>query len=93
LDVPFTFGTLDAPGMAALAGEGDVPRRISDQMIEAWLAFAREGRPCAASLGDWPAYDPGRRSTMILGEHPGMVKAPREEERSALAEVVAELVP
>jgi para-nitrobenzyl esterase len=35
-------------------------------MSEAWLAFARTGDPNHDELASWPAYDTGRRATMIF---------------------------
>ena len=51
-------------------------------MQEAWLAFARTGRPAHPALGDWPTYDEKRRATMILGESCGVEDAPLETERA-----------
>jgi para-nitrobenzyl esterase len=93
LDVPFVFGNLDAPGVERLVGEGEGPARVAGAMMDAWIAFAREGAPVAAGLGAWPAYEAGRRATMMLGPHPGAVDAPREAERLALADAVAATTP
>jgi para-nitrobenzyl esterase len=51
-------------------------------MQDAWLAFARTGRPRAAELPDWPAYDPARRATMVFAGEPQVVDAPQEAERA-----------
>jgi para-nitrobenzyl esterase len=51
-------------------------------MQDAWLAFARSGRPNAAGLPEWPAYAPTRRATMILSDRPRVVDAPQEAERA-----------
>ena len=69
-DLPFTFGTFDAGGWGEFVGADDDARRVSDEMIVAWSAFARDGDP------GWPAYDPVDRTTMVFGrtsritEHP-----------------------
>jgi para-nitrobenzyl esterase len=77
VDLPFTFGTLDMPGMEHFAGSGPEAWALSDRMQESWLAFARSGSPGAA----WPAYEPPRRATMILGRECGVEEAPAEAER------------
>jgi para-nitrobenzyl esterase len=51
-------------------------------MQDAWLAFARSGRPRADGLPEWPAYAPPRRATMILSDQPQLVNAPQEPERA-----------
>jgi len=84
LDLPFTFGTLDSPGMAAFAGSGPVVERIAGDWMDAWLAFARSGDPSHARIGAWPAYSAARRATMALGERCGVELAPLEAERAAL---------
>jgi para-nitrobenzyl esterase len=88
LDLPFTFGTLDAPGMAALAGAGPGAERLSANVRAAWLAFARTGDPGHPGIGPWPPYDSRRRATMELGSRCGALDAPLEEERSLWAETL-----
>lgn len=85
LDLPFVFGNLDAPGMTEFTGGGDAARSLSEKMMDAWLAFARDGRPEHAGLGPWPHYDPEQRATMELGPECGLRLAPREPERALLA--------
>jgi para-nitrobenzyl esterase len=87
LDLPFTFGTLDAPGMPEFAGGGEAAQRLSGAMMDAWCAFARRGDPSCDATGSWPAYTPERRATMELGARCGVLDAPQEPERSALARI------
>jgi para-nitrobenzyl esterase len=84
LDLPFTFGSLDAPGMREFAGEGEAARVLSERMMDAWIAFARHGDPAHDGIGSWPVYESGRRATMELGVRCGVVDAPQEAERSAM---------
>ncbi|MCE2391617.1 MAG: carboxylesterase family protein [Proteobacteria bacterium] len=82
LDLPFTFGTLDAPGMREFAGHGEPARRLAGLLMDAWVAFARSGEPSHAELGRWPAYESGRRLTLELGPDPEILGAPGETARS-----------
>lgn len=75
LELPFVFGTLDSPGMDRFAGAGPAATALSEQMMDAWLAFARGSDP------GWPAYGPQRRATMVFGPDGGVVDAPFDEER------------
>jgi para-nitrobenzyl esterase len=84
LDLPFTFGTLDAPGMREFAGDGEAARGLSRRLRDAWTRFAREGEPGHPGIGAWPAYQPGRRATMELGARCGVQDAPLEAERALL---------
>jgi para-nitrobenzyl esterase len=84
LDLPFTFGTLDAPGMPDFAGRGEAARVLAANVMDAWCAFARHGRPAHDGIGEWPAYDRAHRRTMELGATCGVREAPREAERLAM---------
>ena len=81
LELPFVFGTLDASELGVIAGRTPAARVLSERMQEAWLSFARAGRPESAGLPEWPRYAPPRRATMELGEKPAVVDAPQEAER------------
>jgi para-nitrobenzyl esterase len=82
LDLPFVFGTLATSEIGAIAGRTPAAHALSAQMQDAWLAFARGGRPRAAGLPEWPAYAPPRRATMIFADPPRVVDAPQEPERA-----------
>jgi para-nitrobenzyl esterase len=88
LDLPFTFGTLDAPGMRAFAGEGEAARALSRRLRAAWTRFARDGLPDHAEIGAWPVYEPERRATMELGAGCGVREAPLEPERALMEELL-----
>jgi len=81
LEVPFVFGTLDVSEIGAIAGRTSAARALSERMQDAWLAFARTGRPQSPGLPDWPPYAPPRRATLELGEKPALLEAPQEPER------------
>lgn len=89
LDLPFTFGTLDAPGMPAFAGNGRAERRVSDAMIEAWTRFARDGDPGGGVLGAWPPFAVPERATMAIGPRPGVSSDPFAAERAILDAIEA----
>jgi para-nitrobenzyl esterase len=81
VELPFVFGNLAAPRMDSFAGSGAAAEELSEKMMSAWLAFARTGNPSTAHLGEWPAYEPSRRATMILGQDTHVENAPNEAER------------
>ena len=66
LEVPFVFDVVDDPKLALFVG-AEAPTGLADQMQDAWLAFARTGRPGTTDLPDWPSYDVERRATMEFG--------------------------
>lgn len=68
LDTPMVFG--HAREFAKMLGVGPVPVKISGEMMDAWIAFARTGDPSTRAL-KWPAYDPATRETMIFAGKSG----------------------
>ena len=82
LEIPFVFGTLVNPVVATFTGDGPAALHLSEQMQDAWIAFAKTGRPSHGELDPWPAYDSSRRATMVLGKQCWVEDAPLEDERS-----------
>jgi para-nitrobenzyl esterase len=81
LELPFLFGTLEHPLIRPFTGKGPEAHALAARIQDAWIAFARTGRPGHPGLGAWPAYDAARRRTMILDRDCRMEDAPREAER------------
>lgn len=81
LEIPFAFGNLGAPTMDRFAGSGPAAERLSQQMMDAWIAFARHGDPSRPDTATWPTYDGHLRATMIFGRHTHLEQAPFEQER------------
>ncbi|UCD08665.1 MAG: carboxylesterase/lipase family protein [Dehalococcoidales bacterium] len=78
LDIGFVFGTY----IPEFHGSGPAADRLSADMQDAWLAFARNGDPSSESLGEWLPYGQNR-TTMIFGEESSLMDAPYDEERQA----------
>ncbi len=83
LEIPFAFGTLDAPTMRTFIDLNPVTKDISDKMVNAWIAFARTGNPNHVGIPEWPAYDAENRATMVFGKETKVEYAFREKERLA----------
>jgi len=76
LEVGFVFGNYNA----TFCGTGPAADKLSREMQDAWLSFARTGNPSCESLGDWPQYCESRAS-MIFDTNSRVEKAVYEEER------------
>ena len=87
LEMPFVFGTLDAPMQDRFAGSGPAAERLSSQMMDAWLAFARSDNSSHEGIGRWPSYEPRSWPTIIFGPSSGVTEAPLEEERALFWEL------
>ena len=85
MELPFIFGRLDDPDMAPLIGQETTTQRLSAQMMDAWIAFARTGCPATADLPAWRAYTADCRATMIFDASAHVVEAPMEAERAVWA--------
>ena len=84
LEMPFVFGTTGAPGQDRFAGSGPDVARLSANMMDAWLSFARSASPGHEGIGAWPAYDARTRSTMVFDLHSRAESDPFSEEREAV---------
>ncbi len=81
LEIPFTFATLDVPGVELFLGTKQPPVRLSDAMHGAWTAFVRSGTPQTDVLPAWQPYDPGGRAVLrfaddieVLADPPGAIR-------------------
>ena len=83
LELPFVFGTLGAPTQDRFAGSGPEVERLSAAMMDAWLSFARTGRPASEDLPAWPPYDISR-PTMIFDKPSRIEHDPFGDERQAI---------
>ena len=81
LELPFVFGTLDAPTMDRFAGRGPDAERLSEAMMDAWLGFARTGNPSHDGIGNWAAFDTGTRETLVFAQASGAESDPLPAER------------
>ena len=62
-EIPFVFHNTS---LVAAFNEPGVTDRLEKQMCDAWLNFARTGKPSSDELPDWPACTPDDEATMIF---------------------------
>jgi para-nitrobenzyl esterase len=89
VEIPFVFGN-DGPEAQAVTAPRARWGALSEQMMDAWTAFARSGDPNTRSLPRWPRYDAGRRATMTFDLPCAVVDDPRGVERVAWDDVPLE---
>jgi para-nitrobenzyl esterase len=85
MDIPLSFGTLDAAG--SLTGTGEGARAASRAVMERFVAFARSGDPAVSGRDNWPQYRLDHRSTMIFDANSRVADDPRGWERELFARV------
>lgn len=83
IDVPFVFGNLGGKAAEPFIGPADAAERLSQVMREEWTSFAREGRPSAAGVPEWPEYDLEKRPVMVFDAESRVEFDPLGEERVA----------
>jgi para-nitrobenzyl esterase len=83
IDVPFVFGSAATPVAEKFVGTGPGVQALTERTVAAWLEFARSGKPGHGDLPEWPAFEPGRRATMLLGPECGVEHDPFGAERAA----------
>ncbi len=75
LDLPLVFGNFDAWSWAL---GRTPPQPLSNDIQDAWIAFARTGNPNHDNLPTWPVYDKENRSTMQFGDTYQVISDPLE---------------
>jgi len=79
---PFVFDRLETTGYSREAPDA---RPLAKIMQQAWIAFAREGRPAAAGAPPWPSYSAPDRSVMIFDRACRLASDPKRREREIWA--------
>ncbi len=63
-ELAFMFGTPE--GWTEIYGTAGIPAGLRDQMMDAWIAFAKTGDPNHPNMPSWPAYDITNRPTLLF---------------------------
>jgi para-nitrobenzyl esterase len=88
LELPFVFGTYDAPNQERFAGQGDTVVELSATIRESWTNFAKTGKPTSTRVESWPRYESTRRATLELGAEVLLVDDAYGNERKAWDDVI-----
>jgi para-nitrobenzyl esterase len=82
LEIPFVFDNVDAA--TAMTGTGADRQALATRMSNAWVAFARSGKPDGKGLPTWRPFDTRERATMIFNDECRVVNDPHGEEQRLL---------
>jgi para-nitrobenzyl esterase len=78
IELAYVFGTYTKPGALKFYGGAEPgAAELAALTMDAWARFAHQGDP------GWPAYEPGRRLTAVLGKSRRLLEKPLEAERRA----------
>jgi para-nitrobenzyl esterase len=81
--IPFAFGNVDIA--SGITGTGADRYVVQDQVMGAWIAFARNGNPNHSRLPEWKPYTTATRPTMVFNTESRLVDDPAHEERIAFS--------
>ncbi|MCK5747087.1 MAG: carboxylesterase family protein, partial [Oricola sp.] len=84
-DIPLAFGNLAAEG--SITGTGRAARRVSEQLMGAFIHLARSGDPQHQGLPEWRQHRLPERATMVFDEKTRLADDPRRAERELFAKV------
>lgn len=73
-ELPYVFANAEL--VKTSTGGGPDAIALSDKMSQAWVNFARNGKPSAEGLPDWPAYTVGHGATMIFDKQTRVAEDP-----------------
>ncbi len=69
--------------MDRFAGKGPDAETLAARMMDAWIAFARNGEPGHEDLPAWARYDAAKRATLVFDRECELAHAPLDAERAA----------
>ncbi|NTJ63267.1 carboxylesterase/lipase family protein [Agrobacterium rhizogenes] len=87
-ELPYVFA--NAALVKTSTGGGPDAIALSDKMSQAWVNFARNGKPSAQGLPDWPAYTIGHGATMIFDKQTRVAEDPDRKLLQAAGALLSE---
>lgn len=91
MDVPFVFYNHEIA--RSEVGAGPEAAALAEKMSATLVQFAKTGNPSNKTIGNWPAYDPAVKQTMVWNNEPKIVNDPYGAEKAAIAAVPREAAP
>jgi para-nitrobenzyl esterase len=85
LDVPLAFDNINYG--QSMTGLSPYAQHMADMVSEAFLSFARTGKPASPTLPHWPKFDLAKRQTMIFDTVARIDSDPRNRERKLFEQV------
>ncbi|HEC40371.1 hypothetical protein LCGC14_0753710 [marine sediment metagenome] len=83
LEVGFVFNTLWDRDFAMIARKTEETQKLSEQMMDVWISFARSGNPNIPNIPEIRSYELEKRATLILDKIISVEEDPYSNERIA----------
>ncbi|MFX1344795.1 MAG: carboxylesterase/lipase family protein [Promethearchaeota archaeon] len=81
LDLPFVFNLLFDRDVGVFPRKTEETQRLSEQMMDTWIAFARLGNPNHENIPELPPYDKEHRATILFDKEITIEQDPYRNER------------
>ncbi|MFX1344797.1 MAG: carboxylesterase/lipase family protein [Promethearchaeota archaeon] len=88
LDLSFVFGILTDKNRGIYAKKTEETLKLSEQMMDAWLSFARTGNPNHGNIPQLTPYDLKKRATIIFDKEVTIENDPYSNERTAWVNIL-----
>ena len=90
-EIPFLFGTFSSAFFAGKISNDSHASRLSEAMMQAWVSFARNGKPTLPGGGIWPPFMQSDLKIALFGGESvvEIVSAPRQQELAIWPEFIA----
>ncbi len=91
-ELPFVFGKIgetsatDFIGISRDAQDSTVRERLMNELMSAWVNFAKTGNPNGGALPEWPLFDVGIQPVMRFGVTTQSENGPFQAETTAIKE-------
>lgn len=82
LELPFVFGLFGDRDIGIFPGRTEETQRLSEQMMDAWIAFARSGNPNHENIPEISPYDKENRATILFDKDVTIEQDPYGNERA-----------
>ena len=82
LEIAFVFDNTERS--ARVTGGGARPAALADKMSDAWIEFARSGKPDTPKLPAWSPYTVQQRAAMVFNDQSAIVEDPLGARRAAM---------
>lgn len=66
MEIPFVFDNVKTEAGKVMTGGGDEADALAKKVSNAWVEFAKTGKPAADGLPEWPAFSTEGRASMHL---------------------------
>ncbi|MFX1277882.1 MAG: carboxylesterase/lipase family protein [Promethearchaeota archaeon] len=83
LELAFVFGLFGDKDIGISPARTEETQKLSGQMMDAWIAFARSGNPNHKNIPELPPYDKKNRATILFDKEVTIENDPYGNERVA----------